>query len=573
MCETKLTCEKAKKKYNGVYQESLSHVQKTFGAPTRIDPGRYGKILVYDYGGCYFYLQIQADGYVYRSDGGFQYGDAQIAKGTRSGAPPPTAAPSNERKWADRAEHELEEAARTGTDARANLEKLDKWKELYPITAFARERRDLYLINYGSDGRTQEAVSMAKDILSTEPNDAAALYTLAFFAPYRASHPVPREVLDEGESAARLLLTQDKDKFYALNKPLVEAVAFATLGWVDLVRGEPESAEQELKRSLSVNPATGDVAYWLGYAEAAQNKTEKIPEALFYFARAVTYDGQDAASADTRKAAQEYVEQAYVAYHGSEEGLAQVFQVAKRSPMPPSGFTIERRESRRESEPKRTASDERPQQGPKVVSSGTGFVVSRKQHVLTNYHVVEGCSSLFATVKEIETPAILVAADGDRDLAVLRIDSSNLVPLTFSDVSQAKLGQTVIAIGYPLRGLLAPSVNLTTGTVSSLAGLGNDNRRIQITAPVQPGNSGGPLLDDSGHVVGVVVSKLDSFFVAKVFGDLPQNVNFAIRGSIAQTFLREVGVEYFTAPSVAKKQITRIAEEAQDSVLSLACVQ
>jgi S1-C subfamily serine protease len=93
-----------------------------------------------------------------------------------------------------------------------------------------------------------------------------------------------------------------------------------------------------------------------------------------------------------------------------------------------------------------------------------------------------------------------------------------------------------------LPGLLASEANVTTGTVSALAGIGNDTRFLQMTVPVQPGNSGGPLLDLEGRVVGVVVGKLDALKVASVTGDIPQNVNFAIKAEVVRRFLDASGV-------------------------------
>src|SRR6266478_224338 len=88
-----------------------------------------------------------------------------------------------------------------------------------------------------------------------------------------------------------------------------------------------------------------------------------------------------------------------------------------------------------------------------------------------------------------------------------------------------RVGESVVAVGFPLTGLLSSDPIVTTGIISALSGLRNDRRRIQITAPVQPGNSGGPLLGENGSVVGVVVGKLDALKMVKVTGDIPQNVN------------------------------------------------
>jgi hypothetical protein len=107
--------------------------------------------------------------------------------------------------------------------------------------------------------------------------------------------------------------------------------------------------------------------------------------------------------------------------------------------------------------------------------------------------------------------------------------------------AQSHLGAMYAAGHFPLHGLLASEANVTTGTVSALAGIGNDARFLQMTVPVQPGNSGGPLLDLEGRVVGVVVGKLDALKIASVTGDIPQNVNFAIKAEVVRSFLDATG--------------------------------
>jgi len=92
-------------------------------------------------------------------------------------------------------------------------------------------------------------------------------------------------------------------------------------------------------------------------------------------------------------------------------------------------------------------------------------------------------------------------------------------------------------IGFPFHGLLTSDFTVTTGIISSLAGLFNDTRFLQISAPVQPGNSGGPLLDTSGNIVGVVAEKLNALRVAKATGDIPENINFAIKTGALRDFL------------------------------------
>jgi S1-C subfamily serine protease len=107
--------------------------------------------------------------------------------------------------------------------------------------------------------------------------------------------------------------------------------------------------------------------------------------------------------------------------------------------------------------------------------------------------------------------------------------------------------------------------------VNALAGIGNDTRFLQISAPIQPGNSGGPLLDSAGQIVGVVVSKLDALRVAKATGDIPQNISFAINGTVAKAFLDANGVEYETGTSTRKMEPAEIGALAKQSTLPIEC--
>ena len=149
------------------------------------------------------------------------------------------------------------------------------------------------------------------------------------------------------------------------------------------------------------------------------------------------------------------------------------------------------------------------------VSSGSGFLVSRDGGVVTNHHVVDGCAKVTVIYAGTSHDAAVRAVDADDDLALLEALPDTGEATTFSESPRASLGEAVTVAGYPLHGLLSKELNVTSGNVSALAGLGDDAKRLQITAPVQPGNSGGPLLDGAGNVVGVVVSKLDAVRAAK----------------------------------------------------------
>jgi tetratricopeptide (TPR) repeat protein len=263
-------------------------------------------------------------------------------------APAPGAA---QPQWKDRTEYDLFQAASTGKDPAANIDKLDQWKKQYPDTQFLAQRQQLYLSNYVAQGKIQDAVNAAKEMLTKDPNAFTALYYITLYTPALApagGGAVPPDVLDQGDKAAQgMLANLDKqkpatmsDSQWETTKKPIAAVAHTTLGWTSMQRKDWEKAENEFKQSLALNPANGDVAYWLGISEAAEKKPEKIPEALFYFARAASYDGQGAASPAIRQAAGQYLDKAYSTYHGSADGLDQVKTLAKSNPVPPADFKI-----------------------------------------------------------------------------------------------------------------------------------------------------------------------------------------------------------------------------------------
>jgi len=125
--------------------------------------------------------------------------------------------------------------------------------------------------------------------------------------------------------------------------------------------------------------------------------------------------------------------------------------------------------------------------------------------------------------------------------------------------------------GYPLTGLLGSDIIVTSGHVNSLAGMRNDSTRLQISAPVQPGNSGGPLVDRSGAVVGVVVSKLNVTRLATVTGDFAQNVNFAIKPEMLRLFLEANQVRFRTAQLGPRLEGITIAARAREFTAQVLC--
>lgn len=201
---------------------------------------------------------------------------------------------------------------------------------------------------------------------------------------------------------------------------------------------------------------------------------------------------------------------------------------------------------------------------------GTGFFVSNVGHIVTNNHVVADCRTV-----EIRGGRKLqvVARDPDADLALLKADAPPSTVAVFRGGAPPKLGEGVVVFGFPLPGILSSEGNVTTGVLSATTGLQDDVRLIQVTAPIQPGNSGGPVLDTSGHVIGVVVSKLDVIQIAEVTGDVAQNVNFAVHWATLRSFLDDQGVQYRREPSQRTSATSKIAEIASETSVALDCTE
>ena len=207
------------------------------------------------------------------------------------------------------------------------------------------------------------------------------------------------------------------------------------------------------------------------------------------------------------------------------------------------------------------------------ISTGTGFQITREGHVVTNFHVAGDCQQITLNKpSNLPVPASLVAADRDNDLVVLKasgLPKDSVAPLR--EGASPKAGTEIVVFGFPLTGLLASNGNVVTGNITSLAGLGNKASQYQISAPVQPGNSGGPVLDREGRVVAVVVSKLDAMKAVEATGDIPQNINFAIKESVLQNFLESSSVAFQSQSSGTTMDTPALAEKAQSFTYMVEC--
>lgn len=203
-------------------------------------------------------------------------------------------------------------------------------------------------------------------------------------------------------------------------------------------------------------------------------------------------------------------------------------------------------EKKRIAEAKRKAEEERKKNEKRdeklyIIGSGTGFFVSSRGHAVSNDHVVGICKKVVAKIKgEIEYFKI-ISTDQKNDLGLIKGNYISQNYLSIKD-SGAEFGEDIVAFGYPLSDALSSSVKLTRGIVSSLSGPGNNYSEIQIDAAIQPGNSGGPVMNMEGQVVGVASSGLNKLYMLEQAEYIPENVNFAVAAPTLTNFLKANGV-------------------------------
>ncbi len=211
-------------------------------------------------------------------------------------------------------------------------------------------------------------------------------------------------------------------------------------------------------------------------------------------------------------------------------------------------------------------------------SSGTGFFINR-DNIVTAAHVVEGCKRM-----ELADTTVLavIRSEPDLDLAVLKTPGDvnvlfepgeSDVWLELSPQLDARLGETVTALGFPYLGRFGQGLTVTGGNVSALPGGTFGETQIMISAPVQPGNSGGPLLNADGEVIGVVVARIDDIIVLEETGTLPQNMNFAVTNSELNNFLKRAQVTYPPSDGQGFDLSRGVPEAVSSSVVPLFCFE
>ena len=233
---------------------------------------------------------------------------------------------------------------------------------------------------------------------------------------------------------------------------------------------------------------------------------------------------------------------------------------------------------------------------PKSGITGSGFFISKLGHIITNEHIVHRCGSVtVGDNAEKQVTALVLEKDKPNDLALLRISSTQqasaetkslisklgakklglkLVPLASGGLMRSddiQLGESVMVAGYPYGELYSNTIKVTGGMVSAVKGMGDDSAQFQMDAAVQPGNSGGPIYDENGNIVGVVISQLNKLKVAKAIGSLPENVNFGIKASTVRQFLTSAGLPTKWSNRTERKSTKKLAQIAKNQTVMVVC--
>ena len=228
--------------------------------------------------------------------------------------------------------------------------------------------------------------------------------------------------------------------------------------------------------------------------------------------------------------------------------------------------------------------------------SGSGFFISKLGHIITNEHVVKKCNKITVGDNiDRQVPAKLIEVDRKNDLALLRTTTLDLassetkslikklstqklgieiVPLATAGLMRSddvELGEQIVVAGFPYGDIFSKDIKVTFGNVNSTKGVGDDSSQFQIQAPVQIGNSGGPIYDKYGNIVGVVVAQLDKLKMAKTIGSLPENVNFGIKASTVKQFLNSSGLPTKWAERNKKMSDKDISQIASKQTVMVVC--
>ena len=211
-----------------------------------------------------------------------------------------------------------------------------------------------------------------------------------------------------------------------------------------------------------------------------------------------------------------------------------------------------------------------------VVSGGTGFLFSTKDYIITNWHVVKGAGSILAKFTNGETvEAKVVAKDVRSDIAILKLAKSpplSATQIKLGDSSQTRMGEKIFTIGYPASKIMGEKPKYSEGVINAMTGLKDDPAFFQVSVPVQPGNSGGPLFNERGEVIGITTASLSSLAM-DAMGAIAQNVNYAIKSSFVKNLLSTIpelmlsNTGIVVVPNEPEKSLPNFIEQVSKNIV------
>jgi S1-C subfamily serine protease len=201
--------------------------------------------------------------------------------------------------------------------------------------------------------------------------------------------------------------------------------------------------------------------------------------------------------------------------------------------------------------------------------TGSGFAINAR-HILTNAHVVDGAREVKVVGDALTAPAEVIFSDPRNDIALLRVERDMAKVARFRWSLDIHLGEDIVVLGFPLQGLLGSGPQATGGNVSSLCGIGNDSSVMQFTAPIASGNSGGPILDTAGLIIGQVHASLNLDRI-RMGGGSAENINFGTKAPILRTFLATNGIDCTVSDDAAPRSRAEIVREGRGFIYCVRC--
>jgi hypothetical protein len=261
----------------------------------------------------------------------------------------PAAQGQTAKNWKDRDEYDLYLKISQATDAKQQLQLLQTWQDKYPQTDYATERLTFWVLALsklaGSDPQAaQQLIAKANDLLKIDPKNFRAAYFITLYGPRVGGASPSPDIQSQVDAAAHIVLNNlptkppaMKDDDWAKAKNQITDIAYGALAWEQTAKKDLPGAEDTYKTSLTNDPTQAGVS--AAYAKALY-EDKKIPQALFEYARAASYDGPGALPDAAKQQALNFFKTEYQNYHGGTEGEDQILAQAKASALPPDGFTI-----------------------------------------------------------------------------------------------------------------------------------------------------------------------------------------------------------------------------------------